>query len=175
MTADTWVTIGTVIIALSAVGLAWWRINVLINGQSASVLDRLNERWLTAPLLEARQISDRLRRDVMATTSNPNDQQEECRRILWQWEKTPTPDTTEANDYATLRRLCDFFESMGWSVKAGYLPLKDVTEVFGGSIIRNAELFQRHLKELEEAKNEPKLYEHFIWLAGKVKRKVKRT
>ena len=70
-------------------------------------------------------------------------------------------------------RMCGFFETVGYVARVGYVPIDDVINLLGGSILETGRLFRPHIQRLTELPaGDPRMYEHFLWLLSTLEKRV---
>lgn len=75
------------------------------------------------------------------------------------------------DEYQTIFKIAEFFETVGLFVKRGYVPIEDIAELYGGGIIRAFNAFEIRIKKIWEDPTVPSGYlEHFKYLAEEVKK-----
>jgi hypothetical protein len=75
--------------------------------------------------------------------------------------------------YFRLCKISGFFETVGYVVRAGYIPLDDVINLLGGSILEAGRVFRPHIQATKsQPGGDPRMYEHFLWLLGELEKHV---
>lgn len=82
--------------------------------------------------------------------------------MLGRWENS-APD-----EYLKLFQICGFFETVGYSVRAGYITVDDIHQLFGVSIIAAATVFRPYIQNLLSEGGDRALYENFLWLVSRI-------
>jgi hypothetical protein len=73
--------------------------------------------------------------------------------------------------YLRLFQICGFFETVGYSIRAGYITLDDIHQLFGVSIIAAATVFRPFIQKLPSEGADRALYENFLWLASEIEKR----
>ena len=75
--------------------------------------------------------------------------------------------------YLSIFRVCTFFETVGYTAKAGYLTLDDVFELFSVSIAATAMVFRPYIEEVVRREGaSPMLYANFRWLIAEIEKRA---
>lgn len=141
----------------------------------ANVLLSLDQRWESEPLISQRTEMQRVMGEVFLQIREhaPNADMDQIRRLsagvfiemldLW------TRDAPEY--YLRLFQICGFFETVGYSIRAGYITLDDIHQLFGVSIIAAAAVFRPYIQKLLREGADRALYENFLWLASEIEKR----
>ena len=138
----------------------------------ANVLLALDQRWESEPLISQRTELQRVMREVFLQIreQNPESDMAQIRRLsagvfiemLGRWENS-APD-----EYLKLFQICGFFETVGYSVRAGYITVDDIHQLFGVLIIATAAVFRPYIQKLLSEGGDRALYENFLWLVSRI-------
>ena len=79
--------------------------------------------------------------------------------------------TTDLDRYRNLFRLVALLETMGYAARKGYVSIEDVEQLLGPSISEATRVFRLHISRT--FKDDPRVYEHFRWLAEEVERRYR--
>jgi hypothetical protein len=79
--------------------------------------------------------------------------------------------TTDLDRYRNLFRLVALLETMGYAARKGYVSIQDVEQLLGPSISEATRVFRLHISRT--FKDDPRVYEHFRWLAEEVERRYR--
>ena len=140
----------------------------------ANILLTLDERWETEPMLSVCRELQLLRLTVESelARSDPGS------ATMFQ---VPPAFAAKLDDllaqdfekYLRLYRICGFFETVGYVARVGYVPIDDVINLLGGSILETGRLFRPHIQRLKELPTgDPRMYEHFLWLLSTLEKRV---
>jgi hypothetical protein len=104
----------------------------------ANILLTLDERWETEPMLSVRRELEILISVVEAELARADPQSRDVLRLRRAPVLAARLDQMRREDFEQYFRLCKisgFFETVGYVVRAGYIPLDDVINLLGGSIL----------------------------------------
>ena len=77
----------------------------------------------------------------------------------------------EPNRYQRLFRICGFFETVGYVVRADYVTLVDVFRLFSVSLNTAAMVFRAYIEEIVYAEGANRmLYANFRWLIAEIEK-----
>jgi len=79
--------------------------------------------------------------------------------------------TTDLDRYRNLFRLVALLETIGYAARKGYVSIEDVEQLLGPSISEATRVFRLHISRT--FKDDPRVYEHFRWLAEEVERRYR--
>jgi hypothetical protein len=75
--------------------------------------------------------------------------------------------------YFRLYKICGFFETVGYVSRIGYIPIDDVINLLGGSVLEAGRVFRPHIQRAkEEAGSDQRMYENFLWLLSELEKWV---
>ncbi len=141
----------------------------------ANVLLALDQRWESEPLISQRAEMQRVMDEVFVQirAGAPDADMAQIRRLsagvfvemleLWM--------RTAPGEYLRLFQICGFFETVGYSVRAGYITIGDIHQLFGVSIIAAATVFRPFIQKLLREGADRSLYENFLWLVSEVEKR----
>jgi hypothetical protein len=80
---------------------------------------------------------------------------------------------TDFPRYFRLYKICGFFETVGLVARTGYVPLDDVLNLLGGSVLEAGRAFRPHIDStLRQAGADHRMFEHFLWLLGELEKRL---
>jgi hypothetical protein len=142
----------------------------------ANVLLSLDERWesetVTAAIAELQALINEVE-DILANRYPGISLADLRRRSAPVYlAKLQEMERCEPKRYLRIFRVCAFFETVGYVVKAGYLTLNDVFELFSVSVNATAMVFRPYIEEVvrQEGAN-PMLYANFRWLIAEIEKR----
>lgn len=141
----------------------------------ASVLLSLDQRWESEPIASAVAELELLVNEVQAEAAlfYPDLDLNDLRRRAAPMyvTKLHRVETEEPKRYGRLFRICGFYETVGYVVRADYVTLIDVFKLFSVSINTGAAVFRSYIEEIvdEEGANQM-LYANFRWLIAEVEK-----
>jgi hypothetical protein len=142
----------------------------------ANILLTLDERWETEPMLSVRRELEILISVVEAELARADPQSRDLLRLRRAPVLAARLDQMRREDFEQYFRLCKisgFFETVGYVVRAGYIPLDDVINLLGGSILEAGRVFRPHIQATKsQPGGDPRMYEHFLWLLGELEKHV---
>jgi hypothetical protein len=142
----------------------------------ANILLTLDERWETEPMLSVRRELEILISVVEAELARADPQSRDVLRLRRAPVLAARLDQMRREDFEQYFRLCKisgFFETVGYVVRAGYIPLDDVINLLGGSILEAGRVFRPHIQATKsQPGGDPRMYEHFLWLLGELEKYV---
>jgi hypothetical protein len=142
----------------------------------ANILLTLDERWETEPMLSVRRELEILISVVEAELARADPQSRDVLRLRRAPVLAARLDQMRREDFEQYFRLCKisgFFETVGYVVRAGYIPLDDVINLLGGSILEAGRVFRPHIQATKsQPGGDPRMYEHFLWLLGELEKHV---
>ena len=142
----------------------------------ANVLLSLDQRWESEPILSARADLQMLIESVRAEATQrwPGLSEAERKRRSSEIFAEKLQQMRIAADktrYLQLFRICGFLETLGYVAATGYLPVKDVINLLGGSILTAEMVFNPHMdKLLNEEGADKRMYECCRWLFEETKK-----
>ncbi|HVC43560.1 MAG TPA: hypothetical protein VND20_02000 [Candidatus Binataceae bacterium] len=142
----------------------------------ASVLLSLDERWesvsIAAAIAELRTLIGEVERELAVRYPDLDLPQRRGRSAPSYIGKLRKLDQDDPARYLCLFRICAFFETVGYVVRAGYLTLTDVFELFSVSINAAAMVFRPYIEDIVNREGaDPRLYSNFRWLIAEVERR----
>jgi hypothetical protein len=140
----------------------------------ANVLLTLDERWETEPMLSVRRELQLLRLTVESELSRSDPSSATTFQVPPAFAgKLDQLLAEDFEKYLRLYRIWGFFETVGYAARAGYVPIDEVINLLGGSILETGRLFRPHIQRLKESPTgDPRMYEHFLWLFSNVEKLV---
>ncbi len=177
-------------VASGALIFAWWQVRAMRESNRklaesaesqerqarAGVLLSLDERWESETVTAAIAELQALIHEVEDTLANnyPGTSLADLRRrsASVYLAKLREMEKREPKRYLRIFRVCAFFETVGYVVKAGYLTLNDVFELFSVSVNATAMVFRPYIEEVvrQEGAN-PMLYANFRWLIAEIEKR----
>ena len=141
----------------------------------ANVLLSLDERWESEPIMSAIADLQALVNEVQreAATLYPGANFIELRRLSAPFyvTKFQRMEKDEPSRYARMFRICGFFETVGYVVRADYVTLADVFKLFSVSINTGAMVFRPYIEEILQVEGaDSRLYSNFRWLIAEVEK-----
>ena len=160
-------TASAALVAVLALILAWVQLRGLSRQSRADVLLKLDERWESKDVVVLREEVDRFIKEIQA-------------KAIQQQTLSGHPVTAEAlfpgeldqlrfgrsDRYGQLVRVCGFWETVGYSARAGYIRVRDLHGLLGGAIREHGGVFRKHIERLQTT--HPGMLEHFVWLSHEV-------
>lgn len=142
----------------------------------ATVLLTLDQRWESEPLLTSRTLLFHLENSVLeeAAAQWLGRSIADLRRLSAPLFTARLEDMEERDTakYLRLFQICGFFETVGYVVKANYITLTDVSELFSVSIRTTAVVFRHYIQELIDARGADKmLFYNLRWLISELGKK----
>jgi hypothetical protein len=139
----------------------------------ASVLMTMDQQSKDEGIKNARAIMRKIQREISR-----------CRREIWEPGHMPPSKIDRETDmlaraivnqlyenYGDLyMRIVDalgYFETIGYTVRRGYLGFKDAYNLWGGIILGAGTILEGHIESLQTANDDKKIYEHFLWILRK--------
>jgi hypothetical protein len=137
----------------------------------ATVLLSLDQRWESEPMLSSRVDLDTLIVDVKGEAAKlwlgqPEIEIRKRSADLYAARLARMAEE-DRQQYIKLFRICGFFETVGYVVHAGYVPVKDVLDLLSISISTAGMVFNPHIKKLMKEGAPDDLYENFLWIVEK--------
>ena len=178
MTINWAIDAGSIVAALIALGalwLAWMRLSAMLLQVRANTLLALDHRWESEHLLsikaDVQQMIDQVKQDTEAKYSHLSVGGKLKKSAETYAMKLQMMRTNDPTRYMRFFEICGFFETMGYVAKGEYIPVEDVVNLFGGSILKMGIVFKPHIdKLLGEEGADLRMYECFLWLLGETKR-----
>jgi len=136
----------------------------------ATFLFDLDKLWESTQFAGARVAFEKLRADTEEHLRGHNGDQhlsKEDRLTLEFSKRLYELKSQEMNGYTSLMSLCGFFETAGMLVDKGYVNLRDVDSLYGGTVLRLHETFAKHIEKRAE-EFPPGYLENFLLLAKRI-------
>lgn len=139
-----------------------------IRAMRASAILGLDERWESPPLQESREKLLEIYYEARAgVAAGAGTIPQLCgQKIARLREEAPA-------EYRIAFRICGFFETAGYAVRAGYLEGDDVVELFGAALLRAGDVFGEHIEWLQRDAGDQKLYEYFVGLVARARERTR--
>ena len=141
----------------------------------ASVLLDLDNRWDSSGMIAARLEMVKLMAEIDAEAERdfehltPAEIKERSRDMFAQ--RLADMDRKGDATYPTLTNMLSFFETVGYVAKRGYLPTRDVIDLFGSAILSTDRVFGRHIAKRQALPaTTGRVYEYTVWLIGEMKK-----
>jgi hypothetical protein len=142
----------------------------------ATVLLTLDERWESEPMLSVRRELQILISVVEAEVALAGSLSADAIRLRTAPVFAARLDRMRRDDfeqYFRLSKVSGFFETVGYVARVGYIPLDDVINLLGGSVLEVGRLFRPHVQATKEQPGgDPRIYEHFLWLLDELEKGV---
>ena len=179
-----------IFIASAALIFAWWQVRAM--GESnrklaesavsqerqarASILLSLDERWesetVTTAIAELQALISEVENNLAARHPETNLADLRRRSAPIYLAKLQEMERREPKRYLRIFRVCAFFETVGYVVKAGYLTLDDVFELFSVSVSATAMVFRPYIEEVVRQEGaSPMLYSNYRWLIAEIEKR----
>jgi hypothetical protein len=141
----------------------------------ATVLLTLDQRWESEPLLTSRTLLLHFEKSVLQESSAqwPGRSIADLRRLSAPLFASRLEDMEEQDTakYLRLFQICGFFETVGYVVKANYITLTDVSELFSVSINSTAVVFRLYIQDLVDVRGaDPMLFRNLRWLISEIEK-----
>jgi hypothetical protein len=181
-------------IASGALIFAWWQVRAMHESNRklaesavsqerqarARVLLSLDERWesetVTTAIAELQALISEVENDLVRRHPETNLADLRRRSAPIYLAKLREMERREPSRYLRIFRICAFFETVCYVVKAGYLTLSDVFELFSVSVNATAMVFRLYIEEVvrQEGAN-PTLYSNYRWLIAEIEKWERET
>lgn len=155
------------LLVLTAAGIGFYftrqQIRISRQQQTASILLDLDRRWESAELAKSRREIATFDREVAAKAGVGGSllaDPEFSRQAALLLAAMPE---TDPKRYASIMKICSFFETAGYVAGRNYLSYDDVIGIFGGAIVLADNNLREHIRTLQ--KEDARLYSNFISLA----------
>ena len=165
---QTWVsTLGYLVAAATiAIGgcVAYHHLAILQGIERAHILTHLDTCWADTELAKSREELLKFWNELESVKGSPE----------WHKEIKKKLQTYKEDKYEVFKRLTimlDFYETLGYFSKVGYILIRDTLKLYGPSIREYEEIFREHIGVRQDEKQDSELYENFIWLADEMKKK----
>jgi hypothetical protein len=169
-----WLSLSNVLAVVTAVGVlaaglaAWFQLRTMSRQMLATTLLTLDDRWESDSLKPARDALRTLAKEVgeEIRKNRPGATAEDWLRLAGEMfpDRLQRMKEEDPATHETLLRICGFFETVGYAANAKYIAVSDVTELLGGSIRSVGEVFENHIRRLQEVKGSERLYDYCLWL-----------
>jgi hypothetical protein len=176
------IAIGAMLVAIAAIFVAWRQLRAAGNQIAAAIIQTragtmlaLDQRWETEPLISARkellEFANAIREEARTTLDylSTEEQQKKC---LEQFaERLHQLRWSDYEKYNKFFLICGYFETVGYCVQVGYLPVDNVIGLLGISIADTGSVFELHIRKLQsEAGGDARLYRNFLWLVSEARK-----
>jgi hypothetical protein len=150
---EPWVTTLGYLVAASAIAIggcvAYHQLRIIQRTERASVLTNLDCSWMGTELEKSRIAFLKLKNEFKLREIRDKDQVE----------------------YRQLVGMINFFETIGYFSRVGYISPNDAIELYGPAIRDNDETFRSHILELQDEYKDKEVYANFLWIADIAKQK----
>lgn len=164
---ENWVSALGYLVAASTIAIggcvAYRHLRFIQGTERAHVLTNLDTCWAGAELSLSRTKFLKFRSGLKSVQGSEK----------WREEITNKLKTYKKNRhtlYIELFNMVDFFETLGYFSKVGYILPYDAVELYGPAIRDYDEAFHQYILERQEDEEDKSIYENFIWLANKSKK-----
>lgn len=158
-------------ITAALVLLAWLKSGEALEQSKISYLLRIDERWLSIEIIEAREVIHELY--LAAEELNPERDNEEIKSIIAHQIMALKDNKDKIKPFIKLLNFLDFFETIGYLHDKKAITTEEVSELLGNSIIYFYDIFSLYISYRRNTKD-PKFYIKFEKLYLELKeRKVK--
>jgi hypothetical protein len=168
MTAGNLVACGATFAAFVAAIIAWRQLQTMAHQMRASTLMALDERWEGESLKPVRDEMQKLVREIDAQISELRPSATFADRVKMSGDMYPERlyklQKADTERYERLLRFCGFFETVGYTAYQKYIAVEDVIELLGGSIQTASQVFENHIRKLQEVPGSERLYYYCLWL-----------
>jgi hypothetical protein len=165
---EPWVTTLGYLVAASAIAIggcvAYHQLRIIQRTERASVLTNLDCSWMGTELEKSRIAFLKLKNEFKNISNqgkrkaNINDKLREIR-------------DKDQVEYRQLVGMINFFETIGYFSRVGYISPNDAIELYGPAIRDNDETFRSHILELQDEYKDKEVYANFLWIADIAKQK----
>ena len=170
-----WITIsnvitgGAVLVALLGAIIAWRQLRTMADQMRATNLMALDDRWESDSFKPVRDEMQKLTREVSDAIAQNRKSATATERLSQSWEMYAErlyqlQRLQEPTQYELLLRVCGFFETVGYTANRKYLDVEDVIDLFGGSIRTASQIFESHIRKLQETPGLELQYFYCLWL-----------
>lgn len=170
-----WIIIFTTI---TLVLIAWFKLTGVNKNLSADYLLKIDERWSSPEIIEARLVIHGIYRkcklDLYNDTEKLGDDQRKKlhdnigNEII---KLSKSQDRSEQKMHMYLLNFLDFMETVGYLYASGYVEKKVLNDLFGISLEFNYEIYNQYIEHRRESHNNNKFYERFQKLYNDIKDK----
>lgn len=162
----SWLPAVAYLIAAAAIAtggcIAYHNLRIIQGTERAAVLTNLDICW-TGPVLEDSRVKFLRLKNRVEKIEDENERGRLVKELLLSYKKN------RLKEYRALIGMVNFFETIGYFSRVGYILPDDAIELYGPAIRNNDKMFRSHILELQEETNDKSIYNNFIWLADKAK------
>lgn len=144
--------------------VAYHHLRIIQGTERAEVLTSLDCSWMSNELEESRISLLKFQKEfetIEDTTKRETYIKDKLREIR----------NSDEVQYRNLVAMINFYETIGYFSRVGYILPNDALELYGPGIRDNDKAFRSHILELQEEKGDKELYANFLWLANNAKLK----
>ncbi len=169
---ERWFPALAYLVAASAIAaggcIAYHHLTILQGIERAHILTHLDTCWSNTELAKSREELLKFRNELNNVPGSTE----------WYEEIKNKLQTYKVSKYDIFKRLTimlDFYETLGYFSKVGYILIRDTLELYGSSIRDYDEIFYQYISVWQVEKKDIELYENFIWLANELRKKYSYT
>ena len=160
------------VVAVVALIVAWRQLSAMFLQHRANTLLALDERWENEPMLSRKAELYELIAALAQNSRPPWLELTEAQRrdrYAEALENMRKGDDVSRRNYQKLFQICGFLETIGHVAKSGYVPIGDMFDLLGGSILLVGSVFEPHIKRLQrEPGGDERQYANFLWLYNRI-------
>ncbi|MGH7842457.1 MAG: hypothetical protein ACREQD_00790 [Candidatus Binataceae bacterium] len=140
----------------------------------ANILLTLDQRWEGAPLSNIRrELQVLIAEAEAAIPGSPSPDSLHLLRAPVLTTKLEAMRKADFPKYFRLYKICGFFETVGLVARTGYVPIGDVLNLLGGSVLEAGRAFRPHINSIHHQPGaDPKMFEHFLWLLSELEKRL---
>ncbi len=163
----SWTMVASLAAAIAAIA-AWFQFRAMSLQMRASLLLSFDQRWEEPSFKRNRNVYAKFQSSVrdeirlFRVGADPDEDgevmmrryQSRLARMLWE----------NPAEYQTIMGLCYFLETVGYAARAKYIHARDITNLLGGTIREVSQVFQYHIRDLQETPGREELFGNCVWL-----------
>jgi len=152
--------LGVVVVAVGGC-IAYHHLHTTQGTQRAAVLTSLDAAWMGSQLEKSRTAYLKFKNEFQKIEGIPD-------RETFIKDRMQIFKVDEHQYYRELMGMVNFFETLGYFSKVGYILYEDAIELYGPAIRENDATFRDHILKLQEEAQDKSIFSNFIWLADKL-------
>jgi hypothetical protein len=163
----SWTMVASLAAAIAAAA-AWFQFRAMSLQMRASLLLSMDQRWEDPSFKTNRSEYSKFKLLVMqeARLYRIGAEPDHDGQVLMQryQSRLGIMLNDEPERYQTIMGICSFLETVGYAARARYLDIRDITNLLGGTIREASQVFQYHIRELQDAPGRDGLFRNCVWL-----------
>lgn len=158
----------TISLSVSILFIAYIKASQAIKNSRTSYLLRIDERWSSKEIIEAREVIHEIYLKVKQ--NNPeNTCEKHIKECIGESIYAISKYQSRISCFIRLLNFLDFLETIGYLYYIKAVSIKEINELLGNSVIYFFEIYMKYIKCRRDKCDDDKFYEHFEFLYNDIK------